>query len=311
MTELEVRAGEGLERQLDRYARVRLDPSTAQAKRARSTVMEAAWRRRIAGPAPSAPMAAAVSSPPRGRGLFAGWGPRRLGASLAAAVLAGLLVGSTAFAASRAGGPLYDVRLALEEATLPTDPSARLEAELAMAQGRLAEIVEGIATDDPQAVIAAVRGYLAALEELGGAEGIPADRAQIAVAFHRTVLLDVLARVPEDARAGIETALANSGKVIDRLNAAGTTPETNDGGTSGGGGAGQGSGGTSGGSGASGGQGVDKPSKDPTPAKSPPAKSPQPAVQEPTRTPKPKPEPPTRVEGEAPDDEGDQGDEQP
>ena len=51
MTELEVRAGEGLERQLERYARVRLDPSTAQAKRARAALMEAAWRQRIAGSA--------------------------------------------------------------------------------------------------------------------------------------------------------------------------------------------------------------------------------------------------------------------
>ena len=68
-------------------------------------------------------------------------------------MLAGLLIGSTAFAASRAGGPLYDVRLALEEATLPADPGARLEAELAMAQGRLAEIVEAAARDDGPAVV--------------------------------------------------------------------------------------------------------------------------------------------------------------
>ena len=41
MTELEVRAGEELERKIERYARLRLDPSAAQAKRARSVLMEA------------------------------------------------------------------------------------------------------------------------------------------------------------------------------------------------------------------------------------------------------------------------------
>ena len=51
MTELEPRAGEELERQLDRFVRVRLDPSPAQAKRARSAVMEAAWRQRLGAPA--------------------------------------------------------------------------------------------------------------------------------------------------------------------------------------------------------------------------------------------------------------------
>ena len=50
MTELEPRAGEELERQLDRFVRVRLDPSPAQAKRARSAVMEAAWRQRLGAP---------------------------------------------------------------------------------------------------------------------------------------------------------------------------------------------------------------------------------------------------------------------
>jgi hypothetical protein len=294
MTEVEVRAGEGLERQLERYARVRLDPSAAQAKRARAALMEAAWRRRIAGSAPSA-------APVREhRGRDTGWGPRRVGASFAAAVLAGLLVGSTAFATSRAGGPFYDIRLALEEATLPTDPEARLEAELAIAQSRLAEIVEASAREDGPAVTAAVRGYLASLGELSVETGEPADRAQIAIAFHRTVLLDVLDAVPEQARSGIENALSNSSKVIDRLDSAGTTPASNGNGSgtsdgngsgSGGTGAGNGNGGTGAGNGNGDGTGPSaKPSKDPQPARTPrPARTPDPADPDETRKPRPTP----------------------
>ena len=44
MTDLEPRPGEEIERQLDRFVRVRLDPSPTQVKRARSAVIEAAWR---------------------------------------------------------------------------------------------------------------------------------------------------------------------------------------------------------------------------------------------------------------------------
>jgi len=235
MTELEPRAGEELERQLDRFVRVRLDPSAAQMKRARGAVMEAAWRQRLGAPAASSdepPVAAAMMvlpSPYRAgapsRGLFGGWSARRLGASFAAAMLAGLMLGTSVFASSRAGGPLYDTRLALEELTLPTDTASRVEAELALAQARLADIVEASSRNDPGAVAAAVRGYLASLDDLGESIGGPADRALIAIQAHREVLLRVLGEVPEEARSGIENALAQSSKVIERLDAA-ATPRT-------------------------------------------------------------------------------------
>jgi uncharacterized membrane protein YgcG len=300
MAELEVRPGEELERTLERYARLRLGPSTAEAKRARTAVMEAAWRQRIAGPAraadPTATRSTAAARRRTRHGLFASWGPRRLGASLAAAVLAGLLVGSTAFAASRAGGPLYGVRMTVEELTLPADASARLEAELALAQGRLAEIVDAVARGDEDAVEAAVDGYLAALGYLEGVSGAPADRAESAVAFHRAILLEVLERVPDDARSGIEHALASSSKVIDRLDAAGTTPDRPAAGPGIGGGAsgpgggtqGGGNGGTQGGSGSQG----EKPSKEPAPAKTPVADGPE--EPRPSKPPKPATKPDTQ-----------------
>ncbi|HKF86088.1 MAG TPA: hypothetical protein VKB30_09910, partial [Candidatus Limnocylindrales bacterium] len=119
MTDLQARAGEALERQLDRYARVRLDPSHAEAKRARSTVMEAAWRRRIGAPAsppsrepsdtgqPSVVAAAMTVVPAahtsprtRSRGVRRDIVARRIGVSFVAAVVAGVTIGTSVFAAS-------------------------------------------------------------------------------------------------------------------------------------------------------------------------------------------------------------------
>ena len=312
MTELEPRAGEELERQLDRFVRVRLDPSPTQVKRARSAVIEAAWRQRLNAPATAATdepsvAAAAMTVLPSlsrpstpSRGLFGGWSARRLGASFAAALLAGLMLGTSVFASSRAGGPLYDARLALEELTLPTDTASRVEAELALAQARLADIVEASSRNDPGAVAAAVRGYLASLDDLGESIGGPADRALIAIQAHREVLLRVLGEVPEEARSGIENALAQSSKVIDRLDAAATPrtgPTSGTGGPggnggaagagNGSGGAGNGGGGTGGGTGGAGAGTGGKPEE---PAREP-ARTPKPA-----RTPAPteRPERPTQ-----------------
>ena len=141
MTELEPRAGEELERQLERLRGCGSIRALPRRNAPRSAVMEAAWRQRSGAPARSneEPSVAAammvLPSPSRAgaasRGLFAGWSSRRLGASFAAAMLTGLLLGTSAFASSRAGGPLYDTRLALEHLTLPSDTQARLEAELA------------------------------------------------------------------------------------------------------------------------------------------------------------------------------------
>ncbi len=83
MTELEVRAGEELERKIERYARLRLDPSAAQAKRARSVLMEAAWRQRLAEPAqaplqsPHPPGVCAARSRAGAHGVLASRSPPR------------------------------------------------------------------------------------------------------------------------------------------------------------------------------------------------------------------------------------------
>jgi hypothetical protein len=212
MTVAEPLAGEELERMLARYARVRLDPGQARARRARAAVMEQAWRQRIG--------AAQIARPAR-RGLFSGWSLRRMGLSLTAAVFAGLLVGSTAFAASRAGGPLYEPRLALESLTLPSDPAQRVDAQLTAAQSRLAEAVEASGRHDDDATIAALDAYDRVIDQLMTAEGPAADRALQAVQFHHAVLEQIAASVPTAAANGIERALANSERVIERLTSKG------------------------------------------------------------------------------------------
>ena len=211
------RAGDQLERTLERYARVRLDPNPAQARRARAAVMEEA-RLRLANPAgPAGPAVDAVAAASARRGLFAGWSTRRLAASLIAAVLAGLLVGSSAFAASRPGGTLYDVRVTLEVLTLPADPGARLDAEIAQAQSRLADVVDASARVDQGALDAALGAYEASVGRLEDFTGAPAARALEAIRIHRSILVSVRAAAPAAAAAGIDRALVASDTAIGRL----------------------------------------------------------------------------------------------
>ena len=257
MEALEPLAGPELERMLARYARVRLEPSQAQTRRARAGVMEEAWRRRLdpqsvlRTPAPNARVAAATAAiVPHRHVPFRGWGPRRLGAAFTAAALAGLLLGSSVFAASRAGGPLYDSRLALESLTLPADPTARAAARLAQADARLGEAVEAGFRHDDHAVAAALAAYDTAIDELTSASGAAANWALEAVQSHRAVLLQLAAQVPDAAGSGIDIALENSDRVIVRLSESGAGPE------SGGGGGPQGNGSGAGGGNASGGTGV-------------------------------------------------------
>lgn len=274
MQAIEPRAGDELERVMARYARVRLDPSPAQARRARAVVMEAAWRLRLdADPAPA-----------RRRGLFAGWSSRRVGAALSAAVLAGLLVGSSAFAASRAGGPLYGPRLVLEDLTLPADPVSRLEARIAQAQTRLAEASDAEIRRDDNALGAALTAYEQALGSIESTTGSDAGRALEAVRFHQSVLTRLLDDAPSAAMGGLTQALDRSDQAITRLTAAdagGSTNGTGGNGTGGNGGpGGNGTGGN--GTGGNGGPGGSvAPTVAPTPA---PASTPMPT---PVATPKP------------------------
>ena len=279
MQAMEPQPGETLERMLARYARVRLDPSPTETRRARAAVMEEAWRRRfeLAAAAAAVPSVAPAPVAARPRRLpFASWGLRRLSGALSAAVLAGLLIGTSAFATSRAGGLFYETRLALEELTLPSDAASRVEAEIAMAQTRLAEIVEASSRDDGQALSAALAAYERTIGILGTTTGGPARRAMEAVASHQAVLERVAGMVPEQARSGLNRALAAGDTAIDKLSAAGGgKPGAGNGDGSGNG---KGNGGTSPGNGK---ENAATAPPEPTPDATP--------TQKPGRTPPPKP----------------------
>lgn len=214
MAAVEPLAGDELERLMARYARVRLDPSQAQEKRARAAVMEEAWRNRID---PAGVVAAGARHGPAHRPLFAGWSLRRVSVAMSAAVLAGLMVGTSAFAASRAGGPLYETRVALETLTLPAEVEARVDAQLARAQTRLAEAVEAAGRHDDAATAAALDAYDDTINELETMEGASATRALEAVRFHRSILLGIAAGAPAGAANGLDRAIANSDRVIAAL----------------------------------------------------------------------------------------------
>ncbi len=286
MAAAEPLAGEELERLMARYARVRLDPGQAQVRRARAAVMEAAWRRRID---PAGTITTSGRRWPARRAPFAGWSLRRVGVSLSAAVLAGLLVGTSAFAASRAGGPLYETRVALETLTLPAEAPTRVDAQLAQAQARLAEAVEAAGRHDDPATTAALDAYDDTINELESMDGAPAARALEAVRFHRTILVGIAAGAPVGAADGLARAIANSDRVIEAL----ATPGPGTGaGDPGGNGNGNGSG-----SGNPGAKPTDRPveaTAKPDRTKAPeatekPAKTREPAaIEKPDRTPPPR-----------------------
>ena len=167
------------------------------------------------------------------RVLFAGWSFRRMGVSLTAAVFAGLMLGTSVFAGSRAGGPLYEPRLALEELGLPTDPGARVDAQLQAAQVRLAEAVEASGRHDNGAAMAALAAYGRVLFELESATGPAADRALVAIQFHHSVLEQIAETAPIAAADGLARALVNNERLMERLTAAGTGPGSGTGGPNG------------------------------------------------------------------------------
>jgi hypothetical protein len=241
MEAIEPQAGDELERTIARYARVRLDPSPAQVRRARAAAMEAAWRTRIE----------TDSASRRWHLPFASWGARRIALAASAAIFAGLCLGTSVFAASRAGGPLYDARIAIEQATLPSDPSARLQAQIANAYSRLAEARDAEARGDQGALAAALAAYSEGASALAATTGPAAEQALSAVQQHRGVLISLMEQAPPAALPGLNQALASSNDAIEELTA------TNDGQDGNGNGAGAGNGnGAGNGGGAGNGSGV-------------------------------------------------------
>ena len=192
-----------LRARLDAYAAEHLAPDPAATASTRAAVMAAA-RQRAAGAVPSSAPRQPRFRPALGPGLFA-----------AAALV--VVVGVGAALATVPGGPLYPVRLWVEELALPAEPAARVEAELARLDDRLDEAEDAAVSGNDGAVAAALEAYRGEVEDtLAAAGDDPDHRAAIASRLerHREVLGALAGRLPERAA---EAILANLGRTQARI----------------------------------------------------------------------------------------------
>jgi hypothetical protein len=268
---------------LARYADTVLKPDPFAMDRVRSELRARAQRASVHRRAEALAVAASpVTVLPVRRGLFAGWSLRRASFAVAASLVLGLSVATTSFAASRAGGPLYETRIWIETATLPRDAGPRLQAELAFAETRLAEAAAGASAHDAGAVTAALdafNGIIVMTCHEQEAHGTGRATAIEAFQHHLQLLKGLAATVPPAAQAAVTHALAESSKAVQVLETAPGQPTDPAQGSSNGQGGAGGNGGTGGdpGQGGSNGggvpgvpgndpQGTPKPGRTPTPA---------------------------------------------
>jgi uncharacterized membrane protein YgcG len=286
-----------LGRRLDAFARARLSPDPRRTARTRARVLREARlsfeAARIA--VHVAPAIAASNRSMRSRLVMP---------FLAAALWLGIAVGS--ISAAQAGGPLYPTRMWVEAALLPSDPTARTDAELDRMDARLAEAVSGAARGDRLAVSASLDAYfLIADDAIAGSANDPELEARVAKALnqHRDVLALIAERLADKGNTtasdaierNIERAIEHNATVI--LNIGSHSGSPGGGGSSGAGSSGTGGGGSgdTGGGGSTGGGGATgggAGASDNPPASADPVHPTTPS-DKPDRTAKPTPVPPS------------------
>jgi uncharacterized membrane protein YgcG len=225
--------GQDLARRLEAYAEARLSPDPAAVARIRARVMLEA-RTRLEAPTAHAqePQPTPISWARSARRL------RRPAAVLLAAGLSLSALGGVAFAA-QAGGPLYDARLWVEAATLPTDPAARSAADVSRLEARLGEVMRASRDGNGHAADAALAAYDAVVDDAlrtAGTDDALLVQLEEVLGKHLTVLDALLDKVPEQARFGIENAIEKSGKALEKAGGQGSQGGGNQGGGQGGGG---------------------------------------------------------------------------
>jgi len=195
-----------LAQRLEAYASARLSPSRAASARIRVAVVEEARMRALE--------TSIGSAPHRHRS-----GPRRLTALLLAA---GLTLGTAVAVAagSGPGGPLYEARIWLESAVLPSDADARALERVRHIEERLLDAERAAAAGDPGALAAAIQAYRDAVTEAMAEVGTDADRLarlEEALGHHVAVLEALSGRLPDAADDGIDRAIEASQKAVDKL----------------------------------------------------------------------------------------------
>jgi hypothetical protein len=234
---IDLTAGDALlRRRLEAFAETRLSPDPASAARIRARVLAVAHRRAdlvradaaltvLTSTAEAGRATGRVTSPmlrSRRRGL------RRVAAGLVAASLGiGILAGTVA--AARPGGPLYDVRLWVETAALPSEPSARALAELARLEERLGEASEAAQVGESSAVAAALGAYERIVGEstasaIAAGDAVAAAVLEAGVGRNLAVLQALAGLLPDQAGdaigRAIDRAIERSGAAIEAIETA-------------------------------------------------------------------------------------------
>jgi hypothetical protein len=204
---------EQLTASLDGYARARLSPNEAAVTRMRARVMREASIRLPALAASAAPV---VEPPMQRRG---GVLRRRFAPLLVAAGFVLVLAGGVA-AASQPGAPLFDLRVWVQTALLPSDPAERFDAELVALQSHLDDAVRAAEAGNMGALEASLDAYediMARVTQEVDAVDHAARLARLedVLAKHQVVLERVLAQVPPQAQDAIEHAIDRSDRAID------------------------------------------------------------------------------------------------
>jgi hypothetical protein len=210
--EFERLANDRVEDLLEAYAQARLDPTGPVLSRIRANVMAhaaaSAAARVLDTPtlAPAKPRFAWLQAPL----------PRR---AFALGLAATLTFGTTAAVlAAPPGSPFYNARLVIETVLLPTELDARLAAYEAHLEQRLREAEAAAVSGDTGALAAALAAYESDVTAALGAVGDDAEllaHLEAMLAKHTTVLMDLEARLPEQA--SVDKAIANSQKAIQKI----------------------------------------------------------------------------------------------
>lgn len=215
---------------LEAYAEVELGPDPAGLARIRARLLAEAARSAADRTRPVPVWARLLGRAGTGAGgTGAGARPafvRRPGLALVAASLAVILLAGVAAAGSAPGGPLYGARLWLETATLPADPAARTDAELARLEERIGEATMAAQSGNGAAIAAALEAYRATVDStVVAADGdlTRQQRLEIALEQHRVVLETLVTELSGKgngkgkASEAIQRALDKSAQTIERI----------------------------------------------------------------------------------------------
>ena len=149
--------------------------------------------------------------------------PWRLATGAAALALLAISIATTAAVASGPGQPLYGLRLAFEQLTLPAQVPERALAQLDHLEQRLAEARQASDRGNGRGVVEALAAYQSQLEAAIGTNG-QAPGLDVALQRHRHLLESLAPLAPPAAQAKVIDALVHVQGAIDAATTAPGAP---------------------------------------------------------------------------------------